>query len=299
MVNRWTIPLTLVVALLGSFSARAGWFDSAPEAQPATSDDVVAQIQREIDDQQYLDANKLLEQALLNDADNPKLVLLAGDLSLANGHYDVALANFRSIDSKPEQRARALEGEGIALSLLGKSDAALAALKAAVKENPSAWHAWNALGSEYDRRHDWTNAEDAYGHAIAIPEATAIVLNNRGFSRLCQNRLDQAVTDFVAALAKKPDFTAARNNLRLAIGMKGDYKRAMEGADPADRAQILNNVGVAALMRGDYQAAEDFFDQAIKARGSYYSFAASNLQAATSLESGKSGKPGNANADLH
>ncbi len=304
MVVRRIASLSLIALLGGIGAAQAGLFDSTPEPAPPVppSDELVTQIQRDIDEQQYLDASKLLDQALLNAGDNPKLVLLAGELSLANGHYDVALSDFRTVESKPEQRARALEGEGIALSLLGKSDDALTALKLAVKENPSAWRAWNALGSEYDRRHEWSDAEDAYGHAVASPDATPIVLNNRGFSRLCQNRLDEAIADFVGALAKKPDFTAARNNLRLAIGMKGDYSRAMEGSDPSNRAQILNNVGFAALMRGDYAAAKDFFDQAIKAKGTYYSLAASNLQAANSLQDGQPGqpvKPDDAHAGSH
>lgn len=298
---RWVASLSLVASLVGACGAQAGMFDSAPEAPVPVppSDELITQIQRDIDDQQYLDASKLLDQAFLNAGDNPKLILLAGELSLANGRYDVALTDFRNVDSKPEQRARALEGEGIALSLLGKSDDALSVLKSAVKENPGAWRAWNALGSEYDRRHEWKDAEDAYDHAVASPDATPIVLNNRGFSRLCQNRLDEAVADFVDALAKKPDFTAARNNLRLAIGMKGDYSRAMEGSDPANRAQVLNNVGFAALMRGDYAAAKDFFDQAIKAKGTFYSLAASNLQAAKSLQDGQPVKPDDVHAGSH
>lgn len=286
-------------AVLAAGPAVAGWFDSAsPEPEPV-ADTTVELIQHEIDDRQFLDAGKLLDQALLANGDNPKLILLAGELSLADGRYDLALANFKTVDSKPEQRARALEGEGIALSLLGKSDDALAALKAAVAQDPSAWRAWNALGAEYDRRHDWTNAEAAYDRAVANPASTVIVLNNRGFSRLCQNRLDEAMSDFVSALAKKPDFAAARNNLRLAMGMKGEYDRALEGVGEADRASVLNNVGFAALMRGDYATARSLFGQAIKAKGKYYAQAASNLEAARSRDGTPSVDDGGTHAGAH
>ncbi len=287
-------------AALAPAPVAAGWFDKDPAPAPALKvDEVSAQIQRDIDEGQYLDASKLLDQALLADGETPQLLLLAGELSLANGRYDVALANFKLVDTKPEQKARALEGEGIALSLLGKSDASLIVLKSAVAEGSPSWRAWNALGTEYDKRHDWKDAEDAYDHAAADPASTAIVLNNRGFSRLCQNRLDDAIADFVSALAKKPDFTAARNNLRLAIGLKGEYDRAVEGADPSEKAAVLNNVGFAALMRGDYVAAKNFFDQAIKAKGTYYSLAASNLEAAHNLESGQHDKPDDGHAGAH
>jgi Flp pilus assembly protein TadD len=285
---------------LGVPPAAAGWFDSTPAAPAqAKSDDAAAEIQRDLDDEQYLDAGKVLDGALLADPENPKLVLLAGELSLANSHYAIALADFKSVDTIPEEKARALEGEGIALSLLGKSDAAFAVLKSSVAQPSPSWRAWNALGTEYDKRHDWADAEDAYNHAAADPASTAIVLNNRGFSRLCQNHLDEAVADFVSALAKKPDFAAARNNLRLAIGMKGEYDRAIEGTNGPDRAAVLNNVGFAALMRGDYVAAKDFFDQAIKAKGTYYSLAASNLETTQTLASSHHDKPDDAHAGTH
>jgi Flp pilus assembly protein TadD len=298
-------PVRLIVVGIGVFAAMgltpalAGWFDGKPSEPQAANDDPSVQVQRDIDEEEYLDAGKLLDQALLADASNPRLILQAAQLALVNARYDVALTNFKMVDSKPEERPRALEGEGIALSMLGKSEQAFATLQSAVALDPAAWRAWNALGTEYDRRHDWKGAEDAYAHAIANSASNAIVLNNRGFSRLCQNRLDEAVDDFVTALSKKPDFTAARNNLRLAIGMKGEYERAMEGADPSDRAAVLNNVGFAALMRGDYAAAKSFFDQAIKARGTYYALAASNLATAHDLELGQQTRPDSTHAGSH
>ena len=85
------------------------------------------------------------------------------------------------------------------------------------------------------------------------------------------------MTDSVAALQKKPDLTSARNNLRLAIAMKGDYGRAVAGGGDNDRAAILNNAGFAAMLRGDYSQAKDLLGQAIKAKGEYYAVAAANL----------------------
>jgi Flp pilus assembly protein TadD len=217
---------------------------------------------------------------------DPRLELLAGELNLARGHYDVALTSFKRIDAQPEIRAKALEGEGVALSLLGRGDEALPALESAVAADPGAWHAWNALGVLYDRRHEWPKADAAYEHAMSASGGSPLVLNNRGFSRLSQSRLDDAASDFVSALQKKPDFSSARNNLRLAIAMKGDYARATEGATSADRASVLNNAGFAAMARGDYSQAEALFGQAIQAKGEYYSVAAANLESVHGLETG-------------
>lgn len=262
--------------------AQAGWFDGGASS-PATSDEVVQQIQNAVDDQRFVDASSMLGDALLKSGDDPRLLVLAGEVSLYRGQYESALNNFRKADPDPRARARALEGEGLALSLLGRSDDAVKALQIAVAADPAAWRAWNALGAEYDRRHDWQDAEAAYGHALSASAGNPLILNNRGFSRLSQNRLDDAITDLIAALDKKPDFASARNNLRLAIAMKGDYQRAVSAAGSNDRAAILNNAGFVAMLRGDYSTAKDLLGQAMKAKGEYYAVAAANLETTNGL----------------
>jgi len=274
--------------------AQAGLFDSEPKKPPTLSDGTVAQIRSAFDDQRYLDAGKILDQALLSSGNEPRLAYWAGELNLVRGRYQDALSNFTSVKTDPTVRAQALEGEGIALSALGRSQEAMTSLQAAVAADPNAWRAWNALGSEYDRRHDWVNAEAAYEHALSGSGNAAIVLNNRGFSRLSQMKPDLAITDFVAALQKKPDLTPARNNLRLAMSMQGEYDRAINGAAASDQAAVLNNAGFAAMLRGDYAKAKDLLTQAMKAKNGYYAQAAANLELTQNLARGEAGAEGHA-----
>ena len=277
-----------VCLMLGVLPAHAGLFDSAP-SKPASakiSDSTIQQIQTAFDDQRYLDAGKMLDQALLVSGDDPRLIYWAGELNLARGRYDDALANFTRVKTDPKMHTLALAGEGITLARLSRSLEAIASLQAAVGEDPKAWRAWNALGSEFDRRHDWANAEAAYSHAVSASGGAAIVLNNRGFSRLSQKKLDLAIPDFVAALQKKPDLAPARANLRLAMAMQGEYERAINGAVAGDQASALNNAGYAAMLRGDYDKAKDLFTRAMKAKGGYYSLAAANLEKNQSLADG-------------
>ena len=278
--------MSLSILTLGSGAAHAGWFWGSEVAPKLADDQVIAHIQQAIDEERYVDAGTLLDHAISATESDPRLTLLLGKLNLARGRYDLALASFKNIETQPIVRAGALEGEGIAISLLGRTDDALPMLESAVAMNPAAWHAWNVLGVIYDRRHDWAKAGEAYDHAMSGSGGAPQVLNNRGFSRLSQNRLDDAASDFVAALQKKPDFVPARNNLRLAIAMKGDYARAIEGAGSTDRASILNNAGFAAMARGDYSEAENLLGQAVQAKGEYYSVAASNLEMVHGLETG-------------
>jgi Flp pilus assembly protein TadD len=153
-------------------------------------------------------------------------------------------------------------------------------LKKTVAEFPKSWRAWNALGGAYDDRRQWDEADDAYAHALAASDAPAIVLNNRGYSRMLRNRMEEASADFVEALRQRPDLEAARTNLRLAIALKGEYARATAGAQKDSEAALLNNAGFAALVRRDYARAETLLEQAIQRKGEYYEMASANLELA-------------------
>ena len=286
--NRYRAALIgpAVAALLcaASMPAMASSASDPSEAAKTVSEKSISDIQHALDEQRYIDAGNMLNQVLVVGAPDPRIVLLVGELSLARSNYSDALASFTSIEANSEVRAQALQGEGIAQSNLGRSNEARAALEKAVAVDPSLWRAWNALGTEYDKQRDWLRAEAAYDHALANSDATAIVLNNRGFSLLLQKRLDEASADFVAALQKKPDLAPARTNLRLAIAMKGDYDHAIAGGSQDGQAALFNNAGVAAMVHGDYAQAEKLFGQAIKAKGEYYARAEANLEITHALE---------------
>lgn len=286
--NHRIIPAILLCVSLNTAPAFAGLFDSSPKTPPSgVSDETIAQIQSAFDDQRYLDASKIVDQALFSHGDDPRVTYWAAQLNLVHGDFQAALTNYTAVKKDPGLRNLALAGEGIALSELGRHDEAMTSLRAAVQADPGAWRAWNALGSEYDRQHDWTNAEAAYANAVSSSGGAAIVLNNRGYSRLSQNRPDLAVPDFVAALQKKPDMAVARSNLRLAMSMQGEYDRAIKGAPAASQAEVLNNAGFAAMLRGDYGKAKELLTEAMRVKNGYYAIAAANLELTQNLAKGQ------------
>ncbi|HZZ30957.1 MAG TPA: tetratricopeptide repeat protein [Phenylobacterium sp.] len=258
-------------------------------AAPAVSGEAVAQIQQAIDEQRLVDAARMLDAALLAGGRDPRLAVARGDLNMARANYEPALASYKAAQDTPATRAAALQGQGIALALMGRSGEAMAVLQSAVVEFPAAWRAWNALGSEYDHRGRWAEAEDAYAHALSVAPGEALVLNNRGYSRLLQHRRTDAVADLVAALQKRPAFPEAQTNLRLALAMRGDYDRAIAGGTPDDQATLLNNAGFAAGMRGDYAQAEDLLGRAITAKSVYYARATENLKIVRALAAQRGG----------
>ena len=278
------IGLALV---LSAGSAQAGLFKRRVATPPAatTSTDVgIKEIQRALDESRLLDAGRMLDEARLAGVKDPRLNLVSGQLSLKRERYDVALEAFKAAEATPAIRPAALEGEGISLSMLQRSDEALAVLQEAVAADSSAWRAWSALGGEWDKRREWARAEEAYGHALKLSRDAAPALNNRGYSRLLQGRLDDAVTDLVAALRKDPSLAPARTNLRLAMAMRGEYDQAMAGAGSDNPSAALNNAGFAAMMRGEYDRAIDLFQKSMESKGEFYARASANLQVARSLK---------------
>lgn len=284
------VRLSLTVAagalLLAASPAQAGLFglgskDKTPAQTVASSsreEAVVRETRRAIDEQRYSDAGKLLDRAFAAGMLDPRLIILTGELHLARGENEDALASFSSLQITPELAAQATTGKGVALSRLGRSGEAIQTLRQAVAHDPGAWRAWNALGVEYDRQKNWQQAELAYVEALKAPAPGAMVYNNRGYSRLLQGRQQEAAADFVAALDRDPGFAVARTNLRLALAVRGEYERATTVSGTEDKAAILNNAGFAALMRGDLARAESLFTQAIAARGRTYARAQENLE---------------------
>ncbi len=283
VAGRWGCLLILATLVLSPAAASASHLlaRGPPKAvaETAQSKAVAAQVRQALDEDRLVDAATALDQAAILGVKSPALTTLKGELLLARGQFAQALEVFRTAPTTPAQAALDRQGEGIALSQLGRSDDAFDVLKDATILDHSLWRAWNALGREYDLRRNWAGARAAYEAALASPGVkTAIVLNNRGYSLLLQNRAQEAAADFLSALAKDPGLTAARTNLRIALTWQGAYDRASTTGAGDDRAVVLNNVGVAAAIHGDYAQAEKYLNAAMLARGQFYGRAAENLQ---------------------
>jgi Flp pilus assembly protein TadD len=251
----------------------------------AAADAVALQVAQALDEKRFVDAGDLLDRAKINGIASVQLDRQRGELLVATNRFADAVTQLHPITADPVEGPKAREYEGIALSIMGKSDDAFADFKAATSADKTLWRAWNGLGREYDLRHDWKESKAAYAEALAIPGANAsIVYNNRGYSYLLQHDPDEAIPDFVSALAKDPSLAAARTNLRIAIAMQGHYDRAAMTGSGEDKAAVLNNVGLAAAIRGDYAEAEKLLQAAIDAKGTNYERASDNLELAKNLE---------------
>ena len=141
MRHSFFLPTTaaLIVALAPAAGVAAPLHlfggSSKTQPKPAVSDAattaIAAQVSQALDERRYVDAGDLLDKAKIDGVGSARLDRLRGELLVATGRFAEAISQLRPIAADPVEGPKALECEGIALSVTGKSDEAFAALKAA------------------------------------------------------------------------------------------------------------------------------------------------------------------------
>ena len=215
---------------------------------------------------------------LRSEPGNPRAVLGAAECQLSAGEIAASLAGFESLMEEPSMRARALQGRGVILSIIGQNQMGQDLLMQAVAEDPGLWRAWNAIGRNYDMQGEWDKALENYDRALAVTAGAPSVYNNRGVTQLMQGRYVAAAASFRQALMFDPNSAVAQMNLRIAIAWQGRYQEALSGLKADRLPEVLNNVGFIAMRRGDYDQAEIYFRQAMAKSPSFYEKAAENLE---------------------
>lgn len=214
---------------------------------------------------------------LARDPAHPQARLGLAEVQLGTGDLKPAEAAFAPLTGIPEVRARALQGQGLALVLAGRTKTAEEPLRAAVAEDPALWRAWNALGRIHDGRGEFDEARQAYERALAVQPGSAVLLNNLGFSRLMAGDPAEAARVLTEAAGRDGSPDRVRTNLRMALAWQGDYVAAFAGVRPAELPEVLNNVGFIALQRGDLAAAKAYLSRATEISPGYFEVARRNL----------------------
>jgi Flp pilus assembly protein TadD len=250
----------------------------AANAAPAEpSPEVLELATKALEDGRLKDAELLSDRLLLMHPKSLEARLLRGEVFLAKGKPDQAMAVFSGLKDLPEVNARAQQGLGISMLLTGASNQGAEHLQTAVEADPTLWRAWNALGSYYDTQEAWAEAIEAYELALAERPNDAMILNNRGFSYFMRGQLDEAIADLERALRLDPDLSPAQYNLRLAHAWNGEYVRALAGVTDEEMPRVLNNIGYVAMMRGDLENAEAYLMRAMDVDPTFNETAWENL----------------------
>ncbi len=132
--NRTTslaVPLAMVLALTAAAPAQA-WFGKSSKSEARTSvqsDSTIVAFDQAFGEDRLVDAGRILDTALISAPNDPRLLLRAGELHMARGRFEEATQSFALAEKTPALKAQALQGRGIALAELGRSDEAAATLR--------------------------------------------------------------------------------------------------------------------------------------------------------------------------
>lgn len=276
----WKVFLLCVVIAAGL--AGCGLTEDPEDASLAALLDqslpTVDQVKEMIAEERYDPARDALQRLRSRQPDNHEVAFLLGEVLLKQGQPKAAVEHYKAAVASPEVQAVSLQGAGLCLLQLGRTEEAMVSLEQAVVADPSLWRAHNALGRIADMRKEWPAAEASYRNAIAANPTSAPLHNNLGMSYVMQQRFDEAQTEFQAALDIDRNLKVAATNIRMTYALRGEYVQALAGVPEAEMPDALNNVGYAAMMRGDYKAAEAYLARALEISPAYHRAAAANLE---------------------
>lgn len=227
---------------------------------------------------QYQAALDKFSAAVRKEPENDQARLGLAEAKLGLRQLVEALSGFESLMESETLRARALQGRGITLVLMGQDELAQPLLRQAVAQDPTLWRAWNIIGRGYALKGKTAQALASYDRALIAQPQAAPVHNNRGLALISARRYGEAEESFRRALAAEPGLAVARMNLRLAVAWQGRYDEAVAELKRGDAPRVLNNIGFVAMERGDYVTAKLFFTKAMEISPTYYPTAARNLQ---------------------
>ena len=206
------------------------------------------------------------------DMDLAKIVL--ADRFEALNKYEDAIATYKSLEEKSVYRSAAAVQVALDETKLGKNDEAIAELKAMTQEAPKDITVWTALGDAYRNLSKFTEAADAYDHAVAMlgtdSKTSWPLYYARAIAEERSHRWDAAETDLKHALQLSPEQPQVLNylgyswvdqgrNLPQALAML-EKARSLSPFD----GYIVDSVGWAYYRLGRYDDAVKTLEAAIQ-----------------------------------
>lgn len=195
----------------------------ALEADPHDTDALHLLALLRLDQGRPAEALGLVTTALRSKPRSDALHCTHGQVLVALGRREEALASFEWAIALAPAPVEALHRRARALSALGRASDALDDLDRLLALDPGHVDALNDRGILLRRLHRPEEALASYARALAVAPHCAEALNNRGAVLLDLRRHEEALASFAAAQALRPDYADAHRNEALARLMLGDF----------------------------------------------------------------------------
>jgi Flp pilus assembly protein TadD len=128
---------------------------------------------------------------------------------------------------KPKQAADVQIAYGRTLERQGQDDAAIHAYQDAVKQDPRRADAYLRLAILHDKRGKFDESASYYQKALGASPGNPDVFCDKGYSLYLQRKLDAAEAALRQAIALRPEFPRAHNNLGLVLAHEGQRSAAL------------------------------------------------------------------------
>lgn len=160
--------------------------------------------------------------------DLTRLLENRGELYIAGGEYDLAVADFSMMFELDPENRNAGAGRALAYLHLGRVEDALADLDAAIEVNSRFAGTRYLRGLAYDALGQSDAALIEFAGAISLDQNFNLALDQRGRVLLSEGRLDEARANFEAALEIEPFDSRAFAGLGLVAERAGDIPLAIQ-----------------------------------------------------------------------
>jgi Flp pilus assembly protein TadD len=182
--------------------------------------------------------------------DDPAAQIGSGEAALQAGDVDTALANFKRAAQLAPGHADAHYGLARTYVAKNQPSEAIAEFQSVLTAEPRHVRALNGMGIALDLLGRDRDAQNAYRAGLAAAPDNVAIRNNLGLSLLLSRDYDQAVAE-LSTVARQPGAsTRVRQNLALALGLKGAETEAARVASPdLDPTSIAENKRFVAAVR--------------------------------------------------
>ncbi len=155
-----------------------------------------------------------LEKVLRRTPDNARVVVLVGEIYLADKNLETAETYFRQALQLDVQSPEALYGLGATLARRGHYEEARDYLEKAIAARPDSADAINDLGTLYAEHGQLNDAIAAFRYGIRVAPEEDILYLNLGRSYVRAGQIEKAKQVMQQLLDRKPDSTIARHALQ-------------------------------------------------------------------------------------
>lgn len=217
----------------------------------------------------WAEAQSAFAEVLQQDAAHVLALQGAVDAALALGQFEPALQHIQRLREGGQDGAVLTMQTGFALQHLGRTGEALAAYRAAIKQDPSLADAHYFLGGLHRHLGEFELALDYFQTALKFNPRNHAAANDMGWVLMRLDQPEQAVLAYQQAVALSPQFPEAHNNL-------GNVWRRLGRADEAiaayacaikwapDFADAHSNLGLVFEETGKFELARTHYELALQ-----------------------------------